>query len=354
MSISDNSDHSVKVKLIQKKVKPKGKLSVTIPSISNIAALLMKNWITMKRNLLLLLFVFFLPGIVLLINSVAIGQSPNNLPLALLNQESDCNDTYFITSCEANMLGCYFKEALNKSNTVNLVTYHHREEAFKLAEQAVVRGVIVIPANFSTSFLKRVLSDWRYAEFLYYYGIEDEEHIGKFDKIDISLDMSDPQLALFIKNAITKAMDDFTKHVSAVCEDHLGDGIDLSMISIGDPTLGYEETDFREFITPGMIALAIFFLAMALTSESFIAERSQGLLERSWITGVLPVEIMASYILSQFVVMVVQVFILYFMLRIIFFFFQAAITLITVFLIFQLPCHGPVTCIIVITLFQGW
>merc|ERR1712203_311720 len=62
----------------------------------------------------------------------------------------------------------------------------------------------------------------------------------------------------------------------------------------------------REFITPGMICVAIFFLAMALTSESFITERSQGLLERSWITGVLPVEIIASYIMSQFLVMVVQ------------------------------------------------
>ena len=60
-------------------------------------------------------------------------------------------------------------------------------------------------------------------------------------------------------------------------------------------------------LTPGMICVAIFFLAMALTSESFITERSQGLLERSWITGVLPAEIIASYIMSQFLVMVMQV-----------------------------------------------
>ena len=86
-----------------------------------------------------------------------------------------------------------------------------------------------------------------------------------------------------------------------------------------------------------MIALAIFFLAMALTAESFITERSQGLLERSWITGVLPVEIIASYILSQFLVMLVQ----------------AAITLATVFAAFQIPCRGPIGWFIVLTLFQG-
>ena len=64
---------------------------------------------------------------------------------------------------------------------------------------------------------------------------------------------------------------------------------------------------------------------MALTSESFIAERAQvtcrelnqlslvsctalqGLLERSWLCGVLPVEILASHILSQFWVIGIQV-----------------------------------------------
>ena len=307
VSVSHEFDHSVNVKLIKKNCKPKPKISVTVPSISNIAALFLKNWITMKRNLLLLLFVFFLPGIVLFINSLTIGLSPVNMPVALVNHESDCNHSFFIDNCEANLLGCYFTRALNRSETVNLIPYSNQSDAFMDSEAALVRGVIVIPSNFSASFLKRILSEWRFGQFVYYYSIEDEEHIGKFDKIAISLDMSDPQLALFLTNAITKSLDEFTEDVSAVCEDDLGDGIDLTMITIEDPALGFEETDFREFITPGIIALAIFFLAMALTSEAFIAERSQGLLERSWITGVLPLEILASYILSQFVVMVVQV-----------------------------------------------
>ena len=115
--VSNESDQSVNVKLISKSPKPKPKISVTVPSISNIAALFMKNWITMKRNILLLLFVFFLPGIVLFINSVTIGLSPVNLPLALVNHESECLDNIFITSCEANLLGCYFKESLNRSDS---------------------------------------------------------------------------------------------------------------------------------------------------------------------------------------------------------------------------------------------
>ena len=119
--------------------------------------------------------------------------------------------------------------------------------------------------------------------------------------------MSDPQLALFVTKTVTETLDSFTKEVSNLCKEDLGDKLDFSILLIDDPILGNTDTDFREFITPGIIALAIFFLAMALTSESFIAERSQGLLERSWITGVLPFEILASYMLSQFVVLVIQV-----------------------------------------------
>ena len=81
----------------------------------------------------------------------------------------------------------------------------------------------------------------------------------------------------------------------------------MSMVTFEPPLLGSEDSDYRDWFTPGMICLIMFSINMALTSESFITERSQGLLERSWVTGVLPAEIIASYIMSQFLVMVMQV-----------------------------------------------
>ena len=293
--------------LIKMKTKENAKLSAVIPSLSNIAALSIKNWITMKRNLPLLLFVFFLPGLVLLINSVTVGLSPRNLPIAVVNKEDSCDDLYYQNNCEAGQLGCYFQDSLNSSDTILLIPYTDRDQAILDSQAGEVRGYVEIPPHFSTSFLKRVLDTIHYEEFLYFYNIENEEEVSINEKVSISLDSSDPQLALFIKKAISTSVDEFAKYLSRICKDDLGDNLDLSMIRMEDPTLGGDATDFREFITPGMIALSIFFLAMTLTSESFIAERSQGMLERSWITGVLPVEILSSYILSQFMVMVVQV-----------------------------------------------
>lgn len=313
--------------------------SFVLPSVSNIAALFQKNWIKMKRNILLLTFVFCLPASILLVNSLTTGLSPKDLPLALVNLEGDCSDESYISKCEASMLGCYFKRSLNQSQIVNLIPYTNISEAESDVREANIRGMVVIPEDLSVSYLKRILGvqSWRWDQFLFFYDVVDDG-VDTNQTVNIALDASDPQLVLFIKKAITEAVDDMVNNITSLCKEDLGDvGIDLSVINLESPLLGYEDSDYREWTTPGMICVSLFFSAMALTSESFITERSQGLLERSWITGVLPVEIIASYIMSQFLVMVIQ----------------ATITFITVFLVFQIPCHGPIAWCMVLALLQG-
>ena len=206
----------------------------------------MKNWITMKRNILLLLFVFFLPAIVLIVNSVAIGQDPKNLPMAIVNLESDCSDRFFLTSCEANLLGCYFQEALNRSRIVTLVPYTDVSEAYRDTELGLLHGAIVVPPRFSVSYLRKILDSWRYSEFLNYFS-EDDEGVGENEKISISLDESNTLLELFMKKAITDALDEVVLNISDICEEHLADGgIDLKMTHTTAPLLGFDDTDFME------------------------------------------------------------------------------------------------------------
>ena len=89
-------------------------------------------------------------------------------------------------------------------------------------------------------------------------------------------------------------------------------------------------------MAPGIIILIIYFLAVALTGEAFIMERASGLLDRSWIAGVRPSEILASHILVQFCVMMVQ----------------TAVTLATILIVFKIPCRGPVEWLATITMLQ--
>ena len=59
--------------------KSRWKMGLTLPSATNILALLIKNWITMKRSPILLIFVFFLPGIFMVITCLTIGLEPTGL-----------------------------------------------------------------------------------------------------------------------------------------------------------------------------------------------------------------------------------------------------------------------------------
>ena len=232
---SITTDGDPHAKLIKKspKRKPKIRCQDVLPSPTNIAALFIKNWITMKRNILLLLFVFFLPGIVLLINSITIGQEPRDLPMAVVNLENDCSENFFLTSCEANLLGCYFQQALNNSALVNLIPYTNVTAALADTERGLLRGTVVVPPHFSVSYLKKILNSWRFSEFLFYYDQVDEG-VAKNETISISLDASDPQLDLFMKRAISDSMDELIANVSRLCEEQLGDGgIDLKMFTIG-------------------------------------------------------------------------------------------------------------------------
>ena len=276
------------------------------------SALFIKNWITMKRNIFLLIFMFFLPACLSAVNCLFLGHDPINLPLAIINQENNCSNQSFRESCEADMMGCYFQTSLQSSQTISLIPYANISRAEDDLVNAVVRGVVVVPENFSKGYFKRILgeqnSGWSaVSQFL---NLEDVDHDGVStnETITITLDSSDPTLVLFIKNTTTKAVDDTVANISKLCTGDLGDGgIDLSMVTFEPPLLGSEDSDYRDWFTPGMICLIMFSINMALTSESFITERSQGLLERSWIAGVLPSEILLSNMMSQFLVMVIEV-----------------------------------------------
>ena len=62
------------------------------------------------------------------------------------------------------------------------------------------------------------------------------------------------------------------------------------------------------------------------------------MLDRSWVAGVSSLEVMLSHIMTQFLVLIGQ----------------TAITLVFMFLVFRIPCLGPIGLIVLITILQGF
>ena len=78
-------------------------------------------------------------------------------------------------------------------------------------------------------------------------------------------------------------------------------------VAFEEPVYGSNQPTFTEFMAPGVILSITYFMAVGLTSLSFIIERKEGLLDRSWVAGVTATEVMLAHVVAQFVVMVVQV-----------------------------------------------
>eukprot|EP00095_Tigriopus_kingsejongensis_P001800 maker-scaffold10_size831480-snap-gene-0.20 protein:Tk01800 transcript:maker-scaffold10_size831480-snap-gene-0.20-mRNA-1 annotation:"ABC transporter " len=303
-----------------------GCCQLTLPSPSKIWALIMKNLIKTWRNKAQFLFLFLLPAVQVVFFCLAIGQDPNNLKFAFVNQEvpdmaSNCTVT---PGCDFTRISCRFVEAVFQNSSLIMVPFETKDEAEGAVKRGEAWGMAVIPEEFTKYFLKRLWSSL---------DVDNETLVQS--SIEVNLDMSNQQVAFQLQKSLHEGYQRFFKGILKDCEfaPEMGE---LPLV-FKDPVYGNLHPNFTEFMAPGIIILIIFFLALALTGDAFITERRDGLLDRSWIAGVLPSEILISHIFTQFLVLVGQ----------------TTITLIFIFLVFQVKCEGPIGWIIGLSLLQG-
>ena len=130
-------------------------------------------------------------------------------------------------------------------------------------------------------------------------------------------------------------------------------------ISFDEPVYGSNQPTFTEFMAPGVILSITYFMAVGLTALSFIIERKEGLLERSFVAGVTATEVMLAHVVAQFAVMIVQVKATFgiptpdMVLHALLLFFQVALVLVFMIYVFEVPAHGPMIWVICLTMLQG-
>ncbi|KAF5304501.1 hypothetical protein FQA39_LY19001 [Lamprigera yunnana] len=105
-----------------------------------------------------------------------------------------------------------------------------------------------------------------------------------------------------------------------------------------DPIYGSKTTEYTEFAAPGAILVIAFFLSAGLTAVAMLIERNEGILERSLVLGVTAVELLTSHVISEFVLVIVQI-----------------ITVIACGLyIFQMAMNGSLLLLLVFTISTGF
>ena len=113
------------------------------------------------------------------------------------------------------------------------------------------------------------------------------------------------QIGYTIQLRLSEAYQQFAQDLLSACS--IPSALAALPISFEEPVYGSNQPTFTEFMAPGVILSITYFMAVGLTALSFIIERKEGLLERSWVAGVTATEVMLAHVVAQFAVMVVQV-----------------------------------------------
>lgn len=291
-------------------------------------ALLQKNFLRMWRNVGVMLFIFALPVMQVILFCLAIGGDPKGLKLAIVNHEKNyTNLTYqecnWERGCTFGNLSCRYIDAIN-SSTIIKHYYETPEEAQDAVRSGNAWGALYFTENFTDALVARMAL-----------GKDADEETLDQSEVRVWLDMSNQQIGIILQRDLQLSFQNFTKDIFRDCD--YNEELAEIPISFKEPIYGSNQPSFTDFVAPGVILTIVFFLAVALTSSALIIERMEGLLDRSWVAGVTPGEILFSHVITQFVVMCGQ----------------TALVLIFMILVFKVECRGDIVTVVIITILQG-
>ncbi|KAL4641420.1 ABC transporter G family member 20-like [Arapaima gigas] len=278
-----------------------------IPKWRNIAALMIKTMVRMKRMPGFLCFQFLLPVIQISLMCLCIGGDPRGIPVAVVNNETD-----------GQLLSRSLLSFLDNSSVEQVQLSH--SDAFAGIHDGHYWGIVGFGRNFSSYLMKRVMQS------------RVSQEVVDGGSVHVWLDLTNRQIAIMLQKKLQEAFESFVQH-------KLGSMSYLVSLPVKfeEPVYGSRNTDFTTFVTPGAILSITFYLAVGLTALSFVLERKEGLLDRCWVAGVSSLETMLAHLFSQLFVISVQI----------------ALMLLLVLLVFKVPNEGSLLLVITLIILQG-
>jgi len=301
----------------------------------------------MWRNLGFLTFQFIIPTIQVALFCLAIGREPQGLRMAVVNNDVTANLSekcgYFTQGCilghKDQWMGSYDYSEEHKANlSCRFLSYIDSHflgveylddlpQALEAVSRGQYWGVMEFRENYTSSLYDRI------------FGMAELRPPSNLtlatSDMHAYLDMTNQQIGYTIQLRLGQAYQQFAQDLLSVCD--VPAKLAALPITFEEPVYGSNEPTFTEFMAPGVILSITYFMAVGLTALSFIIERKEGLLERSWVAGVTATEVMLAHVVAQFAVMLVQV----------------ALVLIFMIYVFEVPAHGPMIWVVCLTLLQG-
>ncbi|XP_059488406.1 ABC transporter G family member 23-like [Neocloeon triangulifer] len=301
------------------------KKNLKLSSANIFKALLWKNFMWFWRNPGIILFVVGLPIIQVVLFCTAVGRDPAGLTLAVVNHDQamgmPCPKD--LSGCNLTHMACRYLDHLGEFPVVQEL-FPDVESAQEAVRKGHAWGALYFTDNYTDALVARAAL-WKDA---------DNETLDQ-SEMRVWLDLSNKHIGLMLQRYLHQSYTSFMKDLLTACNENT----ELVEVPVKflKPIYGPAVPNFTDFAAPGVMLTIIFFLAVALMSGAMIIERVEGLLERSLVCGITPLEILASHVVTQFVVMTVQ----------------CGLVILFTLTIFKITCEGPIYLVAIMLLLQG-
>lgn len=180
------------------------------------------------------------------------------------------------------------------NQTLNMINYPNVEEAVQSVHDVKSWLVIAFPQRFTRNFKKRFLK---------------QEHASNKvingSKIMMYPDNSHSFFAIFTMRIMLNAFEEFVQQVGSLMG--FNPRFFGSPLELMKPIYGTMDINFGEFITAGMIMSIVHGMAMLIGSFSVVREKNGGHLERGFVAGIKPAEVILSHIIFLILPIISQV-----------------------------------------------
>ncbi|KAK9499328.1 hypothetical protein O3M35_002381 [Rhynocoris fuscipes] len=269
-----------------------------------------KNIYWLKRNKPILAFLLTLPIVISALFVLTIGRDPLGLKLGVVNEELPdgidvCNRFAANLTCSLEYpMSCKFLDTLEKKQ-INLIGYRDHESARRGVERNHVWGYLYFSRNYTEALFERIISNLRASD----------ESLNT-SELKIWMDMSNQYIGNLLKRDMYFGYLSFLEHVYKTC-DWPPEAATVP-ITYEDAVYGSNTPSFTDFAVPAVIQLSEFYLPMLFTVGAILMEKREGLLERSFISGMTLPEIMVGHAIVNFVILSLQTLFMWVVLFIIF------------------------------------
>ncbi|XP_054161211.1 ABC transporter G family member 23-like [Oppia nitens] len=260
--------------------------------LKRLRALIYKNYMKLKGNPALVFFFLILPVVQITLFCESVVKTPDRLPVAVYSPEIGGNlSDAFLDSIDRKMIKQIYHKSL--------------ESAIRSVEKGKAWYAIEISQNFSDAFDIRATNP---------NDMTDDEI--EDSKIKLYPDHSDNFIQQFIYQSLFESYHQFlATYVRSI-------GLNPATVSLPittqPPVYGVIEYSLIDSIAPGAIVAIIYTTPLLLASFLIVLEKKDGLLERSFVSGVRSFEVLLSHMFTLVLALLVQVGLLMFVTFIVF------------------------------------